>query len=606
MTLDFTVRTTAGRADLCLPSPNQPGSGRSPLVTVARDDDFQSALVLMGRLHYCEGLAAWLPPRCVTGNGSDADLALGAYRHGGTRGLERLEGEFSLVVWDARKRELIGMRDPFGAWPLFWSTREAGCTMGTCARACHPGPASPRWNIDYLAEYLARPYVTSELPSEQTVFQGVQRVMPGTIVRLKADGQLRWTRYWDWASRIECAQDMRLEDVAERFRHLLQQAVVERTRQGRIAAHLSGGMDSSSIAVLATRGLADSPEREHLLTISLTYQAAELAGERAYIQSVLDQEGAARGHFIHGDAAIGFDWFEHPVPHHEEPYSGLWELSTHRMLVDAAEQHGAETILTGLGADQIVACRPLHIADRLRRGRWISAYREACRWARAENRGVWSVLLRNGLVPLVPTVLDSSMVRLLPLGGGRLTPIDRFSPPPWLPNDFVRQHHVRERAYEAARRIYASPAQRSADLAMLELSVGDWVRRHLVTPHGMEITHPFRDPRLVGYALGIPAQVRTVPGQPKPVLQAAMRGLLPETVRTRQGKRGFDGPHARGLARNLPQIEDMVRRSRIRDLGMLVPDQVLPTLRRAAAGVRTPAAEHLDRTLALVAWFDQA
>ena len=593
MNAGFTVRCLEGAAEILLPPAGDP-PGRPTLVTVARDGVLQAALVLIGRLDYREELADLLPNPAQGAAETDAALALAAYAHAGADGLQRLEGEFSLVVWDARRRRLIGMRDPFGAWPLFWCVRGSRLAMGTGLRPLADGQEPPAVDLDYVAEFLARPFVPTEVPCERTAYQGVRRVLPGTLVEVGPDGRAECRRYWTWPSRIQPVAETNLDDAADRFRELLDRAVRQRMRRGRTAAHLSGGMDSSSVAVLARRAAAERPGNDNIITISLVYDAADLAPERAAIDLVLGQGGPTEAHFIQADPAVGFDWFGQALPRHDEPYVGLWSLATNRLLVDAAERRGADVVLTGVGGDEILTYRPLHIADLLRRGRLFSGFRETAEWANATGQGFWSVLHKCGLEPLWPAGLIGAGPR-----SGRLTI------PPWVTPEFARRHHLRDRYREFARRLFAPPSEFSESLARLEMTAGDWARWYLHAPLGIDVTHPFLDPRVVCYALGVPRGVRAAPGEPKPVLQAAMRGLLPNAIRNRKEKTGFNGPHSRGLARNAAHLERLVRDSRIHELGIFDADQLLTSMRRLAVGIGTKHNEWIDRSLALIAWFGQ-
>ena len=399
--IGFTVRCVQEQAEFLLPALDQHQAVQPPLVAVARDDGSQTASVLIGRLHYRDEVRALLPERerekpenrRWTGPGRvpacrDRGPAaarrrvcpgdLGRPTEAVDRDAGSLRGVAAVLV-----RECLRLRP--------WAPVSSASLMPTGA---------PSLNLDYVAEFLTRPFVPSEVPCEQTAFQGIQRVCPGTLVRLDAAGQAQTSRYWDWSSRIEQVPEACGSDVAERFHELLRRAVGERIDGGRVAAHLSGGMDSSSVAILAGQWLAASSESAPLLTLSLTYRAPELAGERSYVDLVLRQEKHTQPLFLQADSAVGFDWFERAIPRHDEPYVGLWSLATNALLVEAAQQHGVRTILTGVGGDEILSYRPLHIADLLRRGRCLSAFREASVWAQARGQGLWSVLHKCGLEPL--------------------------------------------------------------------------------------------------------------------------------------------------------------------------------------------------------------
>jgi asparagine synthase (glutamine-hydrolysing) len=86
-----------------------------------------------------------------------------------------------------------------------------------------------------------------------------------------------------------------------------------------------------------------------------------------------------------------------------------------------------------------------------------------------------------------------------------------------------------------------------------------------------------------------------------------MRGVLPEPIRTRREKRGFNDVYWRGLARNLTRLEGMARASGLCDLGLLDAAKLVEAMRQAALGVGDlNACERIDKTLALVAWFEKA
>src|SRR5262249_9753111 len=139
----------------------------------------------------------------------------------------------------------------------------------------------------------------------------------------------------------------------------------------------------------------------------------------------------------------------------------------------------------------------------------------------------------------------------------------------------------------------------------VEGRTGDLGRWYLSTPRGMLVTHPFLDPRLLRYCLGVHARVGPFPRDtPKPILAEAMRGVLPETLRTRPKTGFFDEPDFRGLGRHLPTLEALVRRAPVDDVGFLDRDALIDCLRQSALGVGN-ARIQLDRvnlTLSLLRW----
>src|SRR5439155_26618440 len=118
MNVGFKVFARHARAEFQVHDHGQPD--RPPLVTQAATAGVRA--VLMGRLYYRAELRAALGPAATEPRNraeeSDAALALAVYRQHGLAGLERLEGDFALVVFDEGTRRLVAMRDPMGGYPI--------------------------------------------------------------------------------------------------------------------------------------------------------------------------------------------------------------------------------------------------------------------------------------------------------------------------------------------------------------------------------------------------------------------------------------------------------------------------------------------------------
>ena len=559
----------------------------------------------MGRVDYRDELVARLPSRDPGAGATDAALALAVYRDAGIQGLQWLEGEFSLVVWDARRRCLVGIRDPSGAWPLFWCFRNSVLAMGSSLRSLADVHGGSPVDLDYLSDFLTRPFIPSELPGERTALPGSRRVLPGTLVEVSTDGWSRCHSWWDWASRIEPVGEQSPDDVADRFRELLDRAVRERMRRGRVAAHLSGGMDSSAVALLARRSIAGVQGSEPLVTISLVYEAPELAQERSYIDLVLAQGGAIEPHFIHADEAVGFDWFDQALPRHDEPYVGLWSLATNRLLADVARRSDVKTVLTGVGGDEILTYRPLHIADLLRRGRLLASLREASVWAEAQGQGVWSIMRKCGLEPILPSGVPRPAWAFVRRGAGNRPRRGRLSVPPWITPDFAREHQLHDRCRDYARSLFTPPAEFSETLNRLAMSSGDWARWYLHAPFGIDVSPSVPRPSRGLLRAGNPQVDPRGPWRAEARAASRNAGVASRCDPEPPAEDRLPSPHSRGLARYLPRLEELVHDARLRTLGLYDADILLQHMNRISLGIGSDFNEWIDRTLALIAWFEQ-
>jgi asparagine synthetase B (glutamine-hydrolysing) len=166
---------------------------------------------------------------------------------------------------------------------------------------------------------------------------------------------------------------------------------------------------------------------------------------------------------------------------------------------------------------------------------------EALGWAIATRRSFWSTAHYNALLPL----LHQTGLRRRKAGIPR-----------WITRDFAAAHSVEHRIAEAR-----SPSARFGKLFVTHTAtelrrVANWVQRGTFEDQ-LEMRYPFLHRPLVEFALSLPISMKIRPGTHKWILREAMRGILPEVVRTRTSKGGMDArifwtlQHEAGLIRQL-------------------------------------------------------
>ena len=483
MTVGFTVFVRDGEAVFRAQDHGQ--KDRPPLVTQAAIPG--SHVALMGRLYYRADLRAGLnlaaaELRKPVEEDCDAALALAVYRQRGLEGLERLEGDFALVIWDAGEKRLVAVRDPMGGFPIF-HTVHRGCVAASTSM----GPlldllASRTLNQEYLADYLMSPVVAPQDSADgRTAYQGIQRVLPGSmaIFRLPS-GQVEQRRYWDWLQRQVDPGTDDVARLAEQYLDRLRAAVRTRLR-GRPASHVSGGMDSTGVALIARDCLQG---REPLHALSVVYDRFPgLARERPYLDSALEQPGLTP-HRINGDEVLDFDHFD-TAPAHDEPCPGLMRLcGPDQAVTAAAAREGVATIMTGLGADDIFAMQPYHLTELLRSGRLWAAWSEASCWARAWNCNVWGLLGPFGFANLHPPWMRMGVENWLRGGYASWGRNTEWTVAPWIRPDFARRMDLRGRGLANLRRAFHAcrPVRLSVLLSSISMYQDCFSRLYLAAP----------------------------------------------------------------------------------------------------------------------------
>ena len=102
--------------------------------------------------------------------------------------LARLIGMFAMALWDRRERALHLVRDRLGIKPMYWTDQDGRIMFGSELKALR---ADPDWRraLDRaaLAAYLRLGY----LPAPHTIYRGVQKLAPGTILTVGCDRRAR-------------------------------------------------------------------------------------------------------------------------------------------------------------------------------------------------------------------------------------------------------------------------------------------------------------------------------------------------------------------------------------------------------------------------------
>ena len=513
-------------------------------------------------------------------------------------------GAYSAIV--IRGRAVTAYADVSEQFPLYYSQRgEEILVAGDAATlaAAHDRGIDP---LTAAAE-IACPSV---LPAWQTRSQyaSVSRV-PGGAVLHATPGSVR-VRHERLPYPVA---GLSLADGAVLLRDALLDAVRERCAGRQVSADFSGGLDSTSVALLAA-ACARPP-----VTAIAYHQPLAPAGDLPYAirYAALEPNLSLRvvtgtEHTLpfadlarHGGIDPGQDYGADPHPGWLAAERSLARLA-------AAQRSGATLHLTGEGGDAILLPAPSYLGSLVRHGRPLTVLRHSSGYARLRQAATADLV--GQAVRLAGTGPGRALSGLATeLNGdgcraGRWTDFIAWWPPAgptaqWLTAGTRRQlaDHVADPATARALPDGTSPA----DLAALTdvRRSGDAQRqlRRLAALLGLEVHAPFLDNAVIQAALSVPAHVRADPRAYKPLLGAALDGLVPAEVLTRRTKGDYTAEDYAGVRAALPALRTLLRDSRLADLGVIEPAAVLAAADRMAAGVAVPLGP-LNTVLATEAW----
>jgi asparagine synthase (glutamine-hydrolysing) len=217
---------------------------------------------------------------------SDTEVLLHGYRAWGPGFVNRLNGMWAFVLYDRNQRRLFCSRDRFGKKPFYYSVRNGTFIFASELGALRKHPLAPtQVSPRSLKKYFAYGYI----PAPSTILDGVQRLPGGHSLTFDlATRQARVEKYWDFV--IEPFESLPADPEAEwgeRLVELVSSAVKRRLMSDvPLGFFLSGGIDSSSVAALATRHM----DRARMNTFSIGFEEASF-DESRYANQVASQLG---------------------------------------------------------------------------------------------------------------------------------------------------------------------------------------------------------------------------------------------------------------------------------------------------------------------------
>lgn len=189
---------------------------------------------------------------------SDTEVLLLGYREWGEGMLDRLNGMFAFALYDVPRGRIFLARDRFGKKPLFWFHRNGVFAFSSELTGLLHHPSSPRnESVKALKKYFAYGYV----PAPLSVVEGIEK-LPGGWCGTFDIATGRWeTRRW-WEFRLEPFEGestgLRCDDWASELLEILERSVRRRLMSDvPLGVFLSGGIDSSAVAALASRHLPE-------------------------------------------------------------------------------------------------------------------------------------------------------------------------------------------------------------------------------------------------------------------------------------------------------------------------------------------------------------
>jgi asparagine synthase (glutamine-hydrolysing) len=462
------------------------------------------------------------------------ELLARMYAQLGLDACELLRGTFIVVALDREREAATVVRDQRGGRPLVHARVGAGALFAEHERALvellpsTPGP-------DRLA--LARWIESGSFPPERTLFEGIRHIPPAHRALLSAQ-DVAIERYW--RPRYDGVLAGSRQEISERLRSEAF-AAIGRAAQGasRPAVSLSGGLDSACVSA----GLAAREQPvAGALALAGVFPSHPDADERELIEATARHTGLPvelvpfdESASILAPALEHIDrWSLPPVT----PNLFVWAP-----LMARARELGVDVMLDGEGGDELFACSPYLIADMLRTGRALAAWRLTRRipsfGASTGVRMHLRALRVFGVRPLVPLWLKRRRWTAADSPGSLLSPTDAAA---------LQELDDGQRAHGLDGPLWWRALAEELTQRGEAFGVSGHLRRGSIDDR-IDQRQPFLfDVNLLGAVLANPPDMQFDPARDRALLRDALAGYVPEAVRTRHAKSFFTDLLAAGLS----------------------------------------------------------
>ena len=287
---------------------------------------------------------------------SDTETIVHLYEEMGLDCFSKLNGMFSIALWDSTRQQLVLARDRMGKKPLYYSVEDGRLAFASELKAlCEIPNLSRTIDAGAIDMYFTYQYI----PHPWSIYQSVKKLPPGHVGVYRG-GQLETQSFWsvDWNFEQAKSKSQAIEEVRE----LLTDAVSLRLRSDvPLGAFLSGGVDSSLIVAIAQKKL-----KAPIRTFAIGFSDSDF-DETSYAQSVASFVGSEHRRFeVTPDALSVLDKLAY---HYDEPFSDSSAVPTWYLCEQTRTQ--VTVALSGDGGDELFAgyerYKALQISEHVKR-----------------------------------------------------------------------------------------------------------------------------------------------------------------------------------------------------------------------------------------------
>jgi asparagine synthase (glutamine-hydrolysing) len=528
---------------------------------------------------------------------SDTETIIYAYEKFGIDFIHKLNGMFSIAIWDERKKLFLAYRDRIGKKPFYYTFQNGKFIFASEIKSIlkHPD-VKKELNLEALSHYLT--FLIP--PSPETMFSGIKKLPAGHRLILNDKGEIKIEEYYDVLNSDNEIPETNENQIKENIVRLLRQSIKDRMISDvPFGVFLSGGIDSSTNVALMAE-LMDRP----VDTFSIGFKDYPFNNEFEYARKVA-KTFRTNHHEIEIDSNDALEFFPRLVYHQDEPLADPVCIPLY-FVSKLARENGTIVVQVGEGSDEEFAGYPWMLRE-LRISRLNKLLFKNL--PNAVNDLFYKILKR--LWSEEGKFVELDYIRRIKANeeiywGGAINLTEEHKSK-LLKKDLNNSYQIVKSIYDKynekskvndllRKMIYLEFKNRLPELLLMRVD-------KMAMATSVEARVPFLDFRLVEYSFKIDSKIKIKNNTTKYILKKAVEGIIPNEIIYRK-KQGFAAPMNYWLRNKLSDFtKNYLLNSRIHKLD-LFNKEFIKFLIESPLSNRYDFVQNTWNLLNLFMWYD--
>ncbi|MBW4507008.1 MAG: albusnodin/ikarugamycin family macrolactam cyclase [Scytonematopsis contorta HA4267-MV1] len=520
--------------------------------------------------------------------------------------LIRLPGSYNLIVQD--DNDTYVFTDVAGLKPIFYT--EYGSyivysSLGVTLQQLIKAEVDSVWLANCLLGLIRANEAQNRSP-----FRNVKSVPSGHYLQISS-GQAICKKYWQ-----EPQEYIKFSEAADKLRQELVTAVEGRINlYGNVTSDLSGGFDSTSLALLAAKKLASQNQTLHTITFK-SGEATESDDFRCAQHAASIYSNIAPSVLETQKLPPDFSNLE-LIPLLDTPETSLLTIGTINHTLKVIRSFGSQVHLNGEGGDAVLCASDSYLTDlfkQLKIGKFL------------QHAYGWSRVSRVSPIPLIVRAIKMSRVSY---ASSLCQQTQQLMKEQLSSRSLVRKSQTSEIiGWDSYPEIVSWYTQKTVDLAASDLQtfaqnaipLANSPEKHesisiiqlnalsckglqqLAQTYNVNIEFPYLDSLIIDTCLSARPEERTTPFSFKPLLSKALQNDLPSSVFTRNTKGSYTADDFVGIQQNFAVVKDLFKTSLLADMGLVDVNELRNAIRQFNTGIVNTGFSAFSQTLATELW----